>query len=170
MDPQPRKGHLPWMDVDDVRRQIQTPDRLGQVLAPHLSLRETHTWPDKIFIVLDKHRTSPSTSSYHDVAFLPQNVSSQTYCRCTHDSSNSLLLKRDTPQFRRSRERRLTGKLGHCLGHCKHEAMKAHIAQLQATPSKAEIEHDVRARKPKRQDNICTRCGLDHGATWPAMQ
>ena len=46
-----------------------------------------------------------------------------------------------------------------------YEATKAHAAQLQATPATAEVVHDVGKRKPKRQDDSCTRCGLNHGDT-----
>ena len=46
-----------------------------------------------------------------------------------------------------------------------YEATKAHVAQLQATPATAEVVHDVGTRKPKRQDDSCTRCGLNHGDT-----
>ena len=46
-----------------------------------------------------------------------------------------------------------------------YEATKAHVAQLQATPATAEVVHDVGTRKPKRPDNSCTRCGLNHGDT-----
>ena len=46
-----------------------------------------------------------------------------------------------------------------------YEATKAHAAQLQATPAIAEVVHDVGTRKPKRQDDGCTRCGLNHGDT-----
>ena len=45
------------------------------------------------------------------------------------------------------------------------EPTKPHVAQLQATPATAEVVHDVGTRKPKRQDDSCTRCGLNHGDT-----
>ena len=63
-------------------------------------------------------------------------------------------------------ERRCTRKPARCLGHSRtYEAMKAHVAQPQATPATAEVVHDVGTRKPKRQDDSCTRCGLNHGDT-----
>ena len=46
-----------------------------------------------------------------------------------------------------------------------YEATKARVAQLQATPATAEVVHDVGTRKPKRQDDSCTGCGLNHGDT-----
>ena len=46
-----------------------------------------------------------------------------------------------------------------------YEATKAHVAQLQTTPATAEVVHDVGTRKPKRQDDSCTRSGLNHGDT-----
>ena len=41
-------------------------------------------------------------------------------------------------------------------------ATMAHVTQLQATPATAEVVHDVGTRKPKRPDDSCTRCGLNH--------
>ena len=43
-----------------------------------------------------------------------------------------------------------------------YEATKAHVAQKQRTPATAGVVYDVGTRKPKRQDDSCTRCGLDH--------
>ena len=44
-----------------------------------------------------------------------------------------------------------------------YEATKAKVAQLQATPTRAEVVHDIGTRKPKRQDDSCMRCWLNHG-------
>ena len=35
VDRQSWKGHLRCMEVDDARRQVNPPDRLGQIPTPH---------------------------------------------------------------------------------------------------------------------------------------
>ena len=147
------------MDVDGARRQVQTPDRLGQIPAPHWASskliparynfhRARQTQGESVDEFISRCRVLAAKCKFADILEVNTHLIEQLIAGTKHVAVQEKLLEKGDA----------LASLDAALDIARtYEATKAHVAQLQATPATAEVVHDFGTRRPKRQDDSCTR-------------
>ena len=132
VDRQSWKGHLRWMDVDGTRRQVQTPDRLGQIPAPHWASSK---------LIPDQVQFPPCST---EAGRIRRRIHLTMSCSCRIMQVRGHMGRqhprhRATDSWNKTRhrsgktpgERRHTHKPGRCLGHCPY--LRSHEGTRPAT-------------------------------------
>ena len=113
------KGYLRWMDVDDARRQVQTPDRLGQIPAPH--------WASSNLIPGQEQFRPRSTAAggvrrriHLTMSYSCRKMQVLGHIGSEHPPHRAIgsWNKRRRRSGKTPGERRRTRKSGRCLAHC----------------------------------------------------